>query len=74
MRKNDAETVRKYADVYVDFDYPWEPIEIETDMREAYEKGEEPFLSGMDPEDLDSFIRDVIKENDKLMKGYFNAN
>lgn len=74
MKKIPAETIRQYAIFYIDFDYPWEPLEIETDIRDAYGKGEEPFLAGLDPADLDSFIREVIRENNLLMKGYFNVH
>lgn len=72
MKISDKE-IRSYADVYIDYDYPWEPAEIEADLGDGYNRGEDPFLSGLDPADLDQFIQEVIKETDRVMKGYFNA-
>lgn len=70
MKISDKE-IRSYADVYIDYDYPWEPAEIEADMRDGYKRGEDPFLSGLDPADLDGFIQAVTAEVNNLMNEYF---
>lgn len=60
MREWTMEKVQEYADVYTDYDSPWESHEIKLDMMEN--KEDESFLSTLTYNDFNEFVQQVINE------------